>query len=114
MMAKAFRREAAPAWLKLGGVKGLLLLWFGTLVIWIIIGTDGVFRSSLQDREAADLIAYLDLTAPAYYPAGHPCRHPENQAPGIIASPTPLLPLALSRQRPQWLPEGGHQWEPLP
>jgi hypothetical protein len=114
MTAKAFHREDAPAWLKLGGLKCVRLLWFGALVIWIVLGADGVFRSSRQDRQAADLISYLDLTAPAYYPAGHPWRHPENQAPGIFASPTPLMPLALSRQLRPWFPDRWHQWEPLP
>jgi hypothetical protein len=61
-----------------------------------MLGADGVLRSHRQDAAAADLIARLHITTPAYYPAGHPLRHPESQTTGITARHTPHLPLWLT------------------
>jgi hypothetical protein len=83
-------------------------------VIWIVLGADGAWRSRHQDRAAADLCARLHLAAPAFYPAGHPLRHPEAQARGILAGSSPRLPLASTQAGPPWLVEGLDGWETLP
>jgi hypothetical protein len=61
---------------------------------------------------AADLCARLHLTAPAFYPAGHPLRHPEAQNRGILAGYSPRLPLAWSES--QRFLGGLHHWETQP
>jgi hypothetical protein len=101
-----------PAWCRRGGAKLVLLLWAATLLIWVVLGADGVWRSRHQDRSAADLCARLHLAAPAFYPAGHPLRHPEAQTRGILAGHTPRLPLAESD--PQWSVGGLDHWETQP
>jgi hypothetical protein len=99
---------------RLDGAKRFLILWALTLLTWVALAGDGVWRSRSQDRAAAELCARLHLTAPAYYPAGHPLRHPEIRASGIVAGHTPRLPLALTQPGPQWMADSAGRWETLP
>ena len=94
--------------------KAILLIWAASLLIWLALGADMVFRSATQDRAAATAMARLHLTAPAYYPAGHPQRHPEYQNQGISAGHTPLLPFAPTHHRLQFLPDALNRWETHP
>ncbi|MDJ0781430.1 MAG: hypothetical protein QNJ22_05630 [Desulfosarcinaceae bacterium] len=103
-----------PAWLQTKGLMGILLLWIGTLLFGLAMVADGVVRAAHQDRAAADLIHQLHLTAPAFYPAGHPLRHPGHQSRGIPSHYTPLMPLALVSDRWEWFMVEGVRWEQLP
>lgn len=103
---------APPAWLHLNWTKALFILWVGTLLLWIALGADMIFRSARQDRRAVQLARGLHLTRPAYFPAGHPWRHPESGHPGVEARHSPRLP--PYRPPTQLLPEVLPPWEPLP
>jgi hypothetical protein len=103
-----------PAWLAVGWLKSLLLLGAGTLVVWMALGADGILRATHRDEAAADLIARLHLTTPAYYPAGHPLRHPESRQAGIPARHTPQLPLWLTQDGIEPLPAPLARWEAQP
>ena len=108
------RPGSSPVWMQLGWTKALYLLWVATLLIWIALGADMTFRSTVQDRSATELMARLHLTAPAYYPAGHPLRHPDSRHPGVAARHTPFHPLHLTRNQGFLPPEVLPSWETQP
>ena len=104
----------SPGWLRLGPARGCCLLGAATLALWLLMGADKHLRSGTQEQAAADRMAHLHLTAPAYFPAGHPLRHPESRVRGIPSTHAPGLQHNPARGSYLWLPMVAPVREGLP
>lgn len=64
----------------------------------VLVGGDTWLRSADQDRAAIQWMQDLDLTTPAFWPAGTPQRHPETMTPAVDLRLTPFfgVPVGLS------------------